>query len=111
MNRSLSIVLKPAVTLDLQNLNTSGNKQAYDDLISIAVFYKESFSILHTTNRIYFQKPFVNIQSVNLQDDFKCHLGVQFHFLHYLFIYRRYSNKIGLTVRIVFSSLSQLPEI
>lgn len=60
MNRSLSVVLKPAVMLDLQNLKTSGNKQAYDDLIAI-VFHKKSLSRVHTTNGIYFQKPFVNI--------------------------------------------------
>lgn len=44
MNRSLSVVLKPAVMLDLQNLKTSGNKQAYDDLIAVVVFHKESLS-------------------------------------------------------------------
>lgn len=76
MNRSLNVALKTAVMLDLQNLKTSGNKQAYDDLIIVAVFHKESLSKLHTTCGIDFQKPFVNIQSVYLQDDFKCHLRV-----------------------------------
>lgn len=70
MNRSLNVALKPAVMLDLQNLKISGHKQAYDDLIIVTVFHKESLSRLHTTCGIHFQKPFVNIQSVNLQDDF-----------------------------------------
>lgn len=61
MNRSLSVVLKPAVMMDLQNLKTSGNKQAYNDLITVAVFHKESLSRVHTTSGIHFQKPFVNI--------------------------------------------------
>lgn len=74
MNRSLNVALKTAVMLDLQNLKTSGNKQAYDDLIIVPVFHEESLPRLHTTCGIYFQKPFVNILSVNLQDDFKCHL-------------------------------------
>lgn len=47
--------------MDLQNLKTSGNKQAYNDLITVAVFHKESLSRVHTTSGIHFQKPFVNI--------------------------------------------------
>lgn len=61
VNRSLTVVLKPAVMLDLQNLETAGNKQAYDDLIAVVVFHKESLSRVHTTSGIRFQKPFVNI--------------------------------------------------
>jgi len=47
--------------LNLQNLKTSGNKQAYDDLIAVVVFHKESLSRVCTTSGIRFQKPFVNI--------------------------------------------------
>lgn len=47
--------------MDLQNLKTSGNKQAYNDLITVAVFHKKSLSRVHTTSGIHFQKPFVNI--------------------------------------------------
>ena len=36
--------------LDLKNLRTFGNKQAYDDLLTVAVFHKESLSRLHTTS-------------------------------------------------------------
>lgn len=61
MNRSLNVALKTAVMLDLQNSKTSGNKQAYDDLIIVAVFHKESLSRLHTTCGIPLQKPFVYI--------------------------------------------------
>lgn len=72
MNRSLSVVLKPAVMLDLQSLTTSDSKQAY--MRAALALHSETISRVHSSSRIHSQKPFINISSVNLQDHFKRHL-------------------------------------
>lgn len=48
--------------LDLQNLKTFGNKQAY--MIAVVVFHKEGLSRVHTNSGTHFKKPFVNIYLV-----------------------------------------------
>lgn len=66
--------------LDLQNLKTSDNKQAYNDLITVAVFHKERLSRVHTASRIHFEKPFVLIYRMVLNATNQCNLTYSIFF-------------------------------